>query len=385
MKWYPWVRRSITRVCSLICILSFTCFADPYANDSQNKANTQLNDIKSAISNTRTDIKKVSKKRKALEIQLKKDDLAISANTRNINKNKVKQSKIKKELSALATKKKVLIKDKKFQEDILAKQLRSAYSSGHHDYIKLLLNQEDPASIQRTLTHYQYVNDARIKEIKRFRQTIKELANIEKMQKQQSAALTDVLQRLTQDKKSLDNNKKNRATTIASLKKEQLNKEQQLEQLLADEKNLKVALDRLAKKVIPKKNLTGLAKLKRKLSWPVSGKIRHRFGTQKHGYIKWKGVLKSAPIGAQVKVIHNGTVLFSDWLKGYGLITIIDHGKGYMSLYGHNQTLLKKVGDYVEQGETISLVGQSGGQLQPGLYFEIRHVGKAVNPKLWCR
>lgn len=90
-------------------------------------------------------------------------------------------------------------------------------------------------------------------------------------------------------------------------------------------------------------------------------------------------------MGQQVKAIYNGTVLFSDWLQGYGLVTIINHGKGYMSLYGHNQTLLKNVGDYVERGEPISLIGQSGGQSQPGLYFEIRHAGQALNPKLWCK
>jgi septal ring factor EnvC (AmiA/AmiB activator) len=93
----------------------------------------------------------------------------------------------------------------------------------------------------------------------------------------------------------------------------------------------------------------------------------------------------AASIGKQVKTIHNGTVLFSDWLKGYGLVTVIDHGEGYMSLYGHNQALLKSVGDRVETGEPIALVGQSGGQSQSALYFEIRHNGQAVNPKIWCR
>lgn len=375
----------MVRICSFACVFSLSCLAEPFQNSSENNANKQLTDIKSAISDTRTDIKKVSKKRKALEAQLKKDDLAISANAKNMNKNRVAQAQIKKELSSLSTKKNALLTDKKQQEQILAKQLRAAYASGHHDYLKLLLNQKDPASIQRTLTRYKYVNNARIEEIKQFRKTIDELVSIEQKQKTKAADLSNILNRLTQDKKALEQNKKKRANTIASLKKEQLSKEQQLNQLLSDEKNLTNALERLAKKVTPKKNLVGLSKLKRKLKWPVSGKIRHRFGTQKHGYIKWKGVLKTAPIGEQVKVIYDGSVIFSDWLKGYGLVTIVDHGKGYMSLYGHNQTLLKQVGDYVEKGETISLVGQSGGQPQPGLYFEIRHVGKAVNPKLWCR
>ena len=155
--------------------------------------------------------------------------------------------------------------------------------------------------------------------------------------------------------------------------------------MLTEEKSLTNTLQKIQSLAQSSAKLNGLSKLKRKLKWPVAGKIVHSFGTQKHGYIKWKGVLKRAKLGQQVKSIANGKVLFSDWLKGYGLVTIIDHGKGYMSLYGHNQTLLKNVGDYVEQGEPISLVGQSGGQSQPGLYFEIRHSGQAKNPKLWCR
>ena len=132
-------------------------------------------------------------------------------------------------------------------------------------------------------------------------------------------------------------------------------------------------------------NLVGLSKLKRKLNWPVRGRIQHSFGTKKQGYLKWKGVFLSAPIGRQVKTVHSGTILFSDWLKGYGLVSVVDHGDGYMSLYGHNQALLKSVGDRVEAGEPIALIGQSGGQTQSGLYFEIRHAGKAMNPKLWCK
>jgi len=131
--------------------------------------------------------------------------------------------------------------------------------------------------------------------------------------------------------------------------------------------------------------LNGLSKFKNKLQWPVQGRITHAFGQRKQGYLRWKGVLMSAPVGKPVYTIHNGTVLFADWLKGYGLVVVIDHGKGYMSLYGHNQTLLKNVGDRVEIGEPIALVGQSGGQNNAGVYFEIRHKGKPVNPKHWCK
>ncbi|WP_426369339.1 murein hydrolase activator EnvC family protein [Pseudocolwellia sp. HL-MZ7] len=208
---------------------------------------------------------------------------------------------------------------------------------------------------------------------------------VEEEHRTQSIALDKITIDLIANKKSLEKNKDKRTATLALIKKEQLSTEQQLNQLVAEEKSLKYTLEKIQTLAKSSKKLNGLAKLKRKLKWPVAGKIVHSFGTQKHGYIKWKGVLLRAKTGQQVKSIANGKVLFSDWLKGYGLVTIIDHGKGYMSLYGHNQTLLKKVGDYVEQGEPISLVGQSGGQSEPALYFEVRSSGQAQNPKLWCR
>ena len=379
MKMFQSVVKNAIWLYCIISIFLFSCFATPFQKDQK------LSDIKSAIANTQSEINQFSKKRKALENKLKKDDLAISSITQRINKNKSTQNKIKKELTVLLNNKKQLKNKQQQQQNILSKQLRASFFSGHHDYLKLLLNQKEPTSVQRTLTHYKYINDARIKEIKNFQATISQLVVIEDTQKSKVAKLANVMESLAQDKTALEVNKKNRTLTIASLNKQQLNKKQQLSELLSQEKNLSHALQNLITKVTPKKNLNGLAKVKRKLSWPIPGKIKHRFGTQKHGYIKWKGVLKQAPLGTQVKAVYDGVVLFSDWLKGYGLVTIIDHGKGYMSLYGHNQTLLKKVGDYVEKGEAISLVGQSGGQLHTGLYFEIRHAGQAVNPKLWCR
>jgi len=267
----------------------------------------------------------------------------------------------------------------------LAKQLRSAYTTGQHDYLKLLLNQEQSGKIQRTITYYQYLNKARINEIEKFQTTIAQLMMVTTEHQNQVEQLQTLKQSQQNQRLALSENKKKRSKTIASLGKKLLSSKQQLAKLKADEANLTAALQKLAELIRSEVDLTGLSKLKRKLSWPVKGRLLRSFGSKKQGYLKWKGVLLGAPIGRQVQTIHNGTVLFSDWLKGYGLLTVIDHGNGYMSLYAHNQTLLKSVGDQVETGEPIALVGQSGGQNQASLYFEIRHKGKAVNPKLWCR
>ncbi|WP_426359531.1 murein hydrolase activator EnvC family protein [Pseudocolwellia sp. HL-MZ19] len=376
--------RNTISLYTLLCVFAFSCSAEPFFNN-QNTTNEKLKNVKSEISDAKSQLKNVNKRRNSLENQLKESDISISSITAKIQQNNKNKSEIQNKLKKLEQEKIILITSKQRQEKLLAKQLRAAYSAGHHDYIMLLLNQKDPATIQRTITNYQYVNNARIKEIDSFKQTINELVVVEEEHRTQSIALDKITIDLIANKKSLEKNKDKRTATLALIKKEQLSTEQQLNQLVAEEKSLKYTLEKIQTLAKSSKKLNGLAKLKRKLKWPVAGKIVHSFGTQKHGYIKWKGVLLRAKTGQQVKSIANGKVLFSDWLKGYGLVTIIDHGKGYMSLYGHNQTLLKKVGDYVEQGEPISLVGQSGGQSEPALYFEVRSSGQAQNPKLWCR
>lgn len=378
------------RVSLLISLLVMPFFSNAATASSNNlekkqQVHEKLTSLQSAISQQKLNIKSVNKKRTRLEETLKQDDLAIAEIITQLNTTTQDKKTTVRKINTLIQEKHQLKQSQKQQEKILGQQLQAAYTTGHHDYLKLLLNQEKPGSVQRTITYYQYLNNARMLEIDVFKSTIVKLQNVEAAYNEQNAKLTLLAQKQTRQKKSLEKNKNERKKTLTLLSKELLNNQQKLEQLIAEEENLVSALNQLAKVAQAEVNLNGLGQLQRQLSWPVKGKISHKFGSRKQGYLKWKGVLVNAPEGKQVKTIHNGTVLFSDWLKGYGLVTVIDHGKGYMSLYGHNQALLKNVGDRVETGEPIALVGQSGGQLQSGLYFEIRHRGKAVNPKKWCK
>ena len=373
----------------LLC-LSLNTFAQADTNNNA-KTNQQLSDIQQAINQQKQNLSSTNVEISDLEQQLKTDDLAIGKIAKNLANTTSELATTRKKLDQLSTEKKQLELAKKQQEQILAKQLRAAYSTGHHDYIKLILNQEKPSSVQRTITHYQYLNTARIKEIEAFKSTITQLNDVTQQYQQQAEQLSQLTQTQSQQKQILELSKTKQKQTLQALNKKALTEQQKLAKLEREESALvsllrKMAADaEKAKKAKEAKNLVGLSKLKRKLSWPVKGKINHSFGSSKQGYLKWKGVFLSAPIGREVKTIHNGTILFSDWLKGYGLVTVVDHGDGYMSLYGHNQALLKSVGDRVEAGEPIALVGQSGGQTNSGLYFEIRHTGIAVNPKLWCK
>ena len=375
---------------SLLLIAPLQASAETNSNTNKNEKSHQANqaklsDVQQAISKQQSNIFSTSKKRNNIEKQLKQDDLAIAKAARAINTLENKLSQTKETIAVLATKKKQLTQEKKQQEQLLAQQLRSAYTTGQHDYLKLLLNQDKSEKIQRTISYYQYLNKARTAEIDKFQATLAQLLQVTTEHQAQIKNLQTLKNAQILQDAQLKETKVKRNKTLAKLSKKLLSGQQQLAKLQAEESNLNQALQKLAVLIQAEIDLTGLSKLKRKLSWPVKGRMRHRFGSRKQGYLKWKGVLLRAPIGKQVQTIHNGTVLFSDWLKGYGLLTVIDHGNGYMSLYAHNQTLLKSVGERVETGEPIALVGQSGGQEQSGLYFEIRHQGKAVNPKLWCK
>jgi len=359
-------------------------------NTSNNKESKQqnthkLNNVQQAIAKQESNIFKANKNRITLEQQLKKDDLAIAKAAKSISDTDQQLKITNKKITTLSKEKQHLSAQKNKQERLLAQQLRSAYTTGQHDYLKLVLNQDESKKVQRTISYYQYLNNARINEINKFKATITQLMQVATQHQEQVTQLQSLKIKQQQQRKNLNKNKSKRSKTLASLSKKLLSDKQQLAKLKAEEANLTAALQKLTALIRAEVNLTGLSKLKRQLSWPVKGRLLRNFGSRKQGYLKWKGVLLSAPIGRQVQTIHNGTILFSDWLKGYGLLTVIDHGNGYMSLYAHNQTLLKSVGDRVETGESIALVGQSGGQDQAGLYFEIRHQGKAVNPKLWCK
>lgn len=381
------IKNRISSLLLISCLfISVNCLARESETEKEKQRHTaQLNEVQQAIAKQKSTISKTNKARSALEKKLKNDDLAIAKVAKSINITEQSLTETQKEITSLHQEKEQLTSQKIAQEKLLAKQLRSAYSAGQHDYLKLLLNQKQSEKIQRTITYYQYMNNARIHEIEKFQMTLAQLAQVTTQHQQKVERLQTLKQKQQTQRTTLNTNKSTRKQTLASLSKTLLSSKQLLAKLKSDEENLTLALKKLTEVIRAKVDLIGLSKLKNKLAWPVKGKLLRSFGSKKQGYLTWKGVLLSAPIGSQVQTIHNGTVIFSNWLQGYGLLTVIDHGDGYMSLYAHNQTLLKSVGDNVETGESIALVGQSGGQDRAGLYFEIRHKGKAVNPKLWCR
>lgn len=296
------------------------------------------------------------------------------------------------------------------QEQVFASQAKATYESGRQEYLKLLLNQQNPDKVSRMLVYYDYLSQARLVQLTEFKETVKQLADIEaemshyqQQLKEQTNTLHTQRQQLAEVRKkrlqilaSINQQIKQKNDRIAEREKDQVALNQVLKTIddtLAKERTIYTQPTATASTNQGQQVIAGVAplvgnfaKARGKLPWPVTGKITASYGSIRgdDNRSKWDGVLITTPRGTAVKAIYKGRVVYSDWLRGVGWLIIIDHGQGYYSLYGHNQNLLKKVGNTINSGDTIATVGNSGGTEQAALYFSIRQHGQAVNPALWC-
>ncbi|WP_369408872.1 murein hydrolase activator EnvC family protein [endosymbiont of Lamellibrachia barhami] len=277
-----------------------------------------------------------------------------------------------------------------FHRQTMEQQIRAAYIMGRQEKVKILLNQQDPAVVSRVMVYYDYLNDARLARMNLIRDSLQRLAKIEQAISEEEQRLQQLQAKEAAEREQLERTRVGRERVIAALNARLRNRGQELDQLKANEKQLSSLLANIQEALadIPMERLTHkpFSQLKGRLPWPSKGRLAASFGSpRKVGKLRWDGVLISAPEGREVKAVHYGRVAFADWLRGFGLLLIVDHGDGYMSLYGHNQSLFKETGEWVDPGEVVALVGSSGGRSTSGVYFGIRHNGAAVNPKKWCR
>jgi septal ring factor EnvC (AmiA/AmiB activator) len=232
------------------------------------------------------------------------------------------------------------------------------------------------------------LRDARHEDIAKYRATQQKLAEIAPKLATQRQELEDNRTKLIAQRNELGEEQKQRQSTVTQLNRDIANQQQKLNQLKKDQSQLEGVLktlqEAIANMAIPSDFAPFSSRLG-KLRWPVDGKRQNTFGSSRGAEINWQGISISGREGSAVKSIHSGRVVFADWLKGYGLLMIIDHGEDYLSLYAHNQSLLKGLGDWINPGEAIATVGKSGGKDDASVYFEIRHAGKAVDPARWCK
>lgn len=346
----------------------------------------ELQDLQQQIKRKQQQLEQQLADARALQQQLRADELKIAGTAKALNSTQINLANNRQQQKQLKTEQKSLTAKRQQQQTLLGKQLRSAFTAGNYDYAKMVFNQEEAGKFERVLTYYQYLNKARLEQIEQFRTLVEELVqvNADLLDKQQQ--LESLQQTQQQQRQTLTGQQESRKQTLTALEKSIDSEAAQIEQLQINEQTLRKAIADAQRAATQRPaELTGLANLQGKLQKPTKGRMRTLFGKTRQGQVRWKGVLFNGSAGDAVRAVHYGKVLFADWLRGFGLVTVLDHGDGYMSLYGHNQALLIQAGDTVEAGETIALVGQSGGQSSPNLYFEIRHKGEAVNPGKWFR
>ena len=269
----------------------------------------------------------------------------------------------------------------------LAALVRGAYLAGREERLKLLLNQEDPARISRVLAYHDYLSRTRAEKLRALQDGLKELIRLSSELEEKQRQRRRVAEQLDQERRSLRAQKKQQKRLLANIDKQLRQGDLRLKRMQEDMRRLESVVQESARalQALGAPEQKPFRVRRGRLHWPLAGRIAVHFGAHKIGSLRWEGVIIKAPEGRAVKAVHGGRVAYADWLRGYGLLLIIDHGDGYTTLYGHNQSLLKEVGDWVEEGETIGFAGRSGGFSYPGIYFGIRHAGKPVNPVKWCR
>ncbi|NRA54381.1 MAG: peptidoglycan DD-metalloendopeptidase family protein [Gammaproteobacteria bacterium] len=346
----------------------------------------QLTEVKQQLKQRQTLLKSQQRQHKKLLTKLKQTELNIAATAAKLHQTRQDLTANKRQQRQLAKQQAKLSLSSQQQQQALAKQLASAYMIGDNDLIQVLLNQEQSNKIERLLGYYSYINKARLAALDQLKATKDKLLSVEQAVKKSAQKLVQLVGQQQLETNKLAKNKKNRNSALATLNQRYLANSVTIEQLQLSEVDLKRLIKEAKKPIAPKQQpLQGLASRKGKLKLPSKGRLINKFGQERQGSRRWKGIIINGQTGQAVNVISHGRVLFADWIKGFGLVMVVDHGKGYMTLYGHNQTLLKQAGDYVQANEQIALLGQSGGQNKPVLYFELRHKGKAINPIRWLK
>lgn len=274
------------------------------------------------------------------------------------------------------------------QKAIIAEQIRDAYTLGQERRIKMLLNQEDPEKLSRMLAYYDYFNEARSEQLDRYRQTLSSLQALIPEIASETEKLADAEEELGEQQAELEEQKQKRADILAGIDRELSTQSSELSNLDSERKGLESVLRAIEQDItniaIPA-SYKPFKEMRGKLPWPVAGRRLNSYGASRQGSaIHWQGIQIAGNEGDSIHSIHNGRVVFADWLRGAGLLIIVDHGDDYLSLYAHNQSLLRQEGDWVRGGEAIATVGNSGGRRQAGLYFEIRHKGRPRDPAAWC-
>jgi septal ring factor EnvC (AmiA/AmiB activator) len=346
----------------------------------------ELEQVREKISDLKKSMDKSASDRDRLTTALQEAEVEISEKRirlKELEREREFSARRKSEIDAKLVKREAQLDE---ESEELADQVRAAYMSGSQERIKLLLNQRDPATIGRLMAYYGYLNDYRSENIDMVTAAIRELATLRSAAAAEEARIGELAKARYDELSKLGRAQEKRQRLLVRLKDKISGEGREVERLAAQEKDLSRLIVELTSILsdYPISSEAPFTTHKGRLTWPVAGTLVHDFGQPRAaGQLKWNGVVLLAPRGREVRSVYHGRVEFADWLAGLGLLVIVNHGEGYMTLYGYNETILKNAGDWVAPGDVIATIGDSGGQAQPGLYFEIRKGAQPINPRQW--
>jgi septal ring factor EnvC (AmiA/AmiB activator) len=362
--------------------------AMPFAQDADltQIKERELEQVRDKISELKASMDRRAAERDRLATDLQNSEVAIAekrATVKDLERQRDYSRRRKAEIEAeLETREAEL----RAESDQLAAQVSAAYTSGNQERLKLLLNQDDPATLGRLMTYYRYLSDHRGDNIAAVNNHIAKLATLRAEAAAEASRLESLAASRQAELAQLDGARQERQALLASLKARIAEEGSEVDRLAAEEKDLARLIAELTSILsdYPITSEEPFSAYKGRLTWPVAGSLIHDFGQPRAGGgVNWNGVVLAAPRGRDVRSIYHGRVVFADWLSGMGLLVIVDHGEGYLSLYGYNETTLKSAGDWVAPGDAIATVGDSGGRPQTGLYFEVRQGTRPLNPRQW--
>ena len=386
----------IARAALIVLFALAATIAHAEPNEADPKTAAQEHEARQKLDAVRAEIKALTEQQRAIEgergeaakaLRTKETALAeVAKDVRALDDKLAAQQADLDKLDAERTKLETALKS---QRDALAALLRSAYALGRNEELKLLLQQNDVAAIARVLAYNRYFQRARVGRIDQLSADLEDLAKVQESIRTKTAELEATRNARAAEGDKLETERSERETLVEELDSKLKEQGARVAALGKDEKALTSLIEKLRDVFadIPKQ-LSGaepFASQRGRLAPPVAGKVVRGFGAVDESGRKSSGLLLAAKSGTAVHAVSHGRIVFADWLRGYGLMIIVDHGDGYLSLYGCNETLLKDVGDWVNAGETIATSGASGGQKTPGLYFEVRAKGQPVDPKAWLR
>jgi len=379
---------------SALLVSFLAALAFPGASSGAEERSTDARQTEAQLKALKTEIERVSGQvsrdqveRDRLSKELKSAEISVSDARQSLEKVRKDRAERAERRAALAEERRGHEADLARERESLASQLRAAYLIGREEPLKLLLNQKDPSRAGRMFVYYSYFGRARAEQINRISGTLTRIEQLDTELAAEDQLLGQLEEQRRAELERLDSARARRGQVLASLQAESRSRVQSLERMKRQQSGLEKLLRELkrAMEQFPSDTSTAFARLRGKLAWPVDGRLVARFGQSRAGGLKWDGVLVATERGAAVRAVSPGRVVYADWLPGLGLLTIIDHGDGYLSLYGHNDRLYKAVGEKVAAGEPVAAAGDSGGRSRPELYFEIRKAGKPVDPQPWFK